>query len=385
MIVIFRQLVFTRRSCPPYQNGSLFDHLAGAPRCQGGDRSDADDVTLLIYTVTSGEWCGNVKALFSIFALVILFVTTAVPRPTHADDYPNKPIRVISDSAPGSAVDVTFRLVMDRLGTKLGKQIAPVAQPGAGGAIAARAASDSIPDGYTLFAPAISLFISLPGKAENLPLMLPRDFLPVGSLAAQPMFICASVASGIRNLPDLIERAKQQPGKISFAATGIGRTTHLTGLLLQSRAGIQLQVVPYTGGPAAALADVIGGRVPLIIEGYSGLAGAIQAHSLKVLAVGSTRRLPDFPDLPTVAETLPGFAAGGWQGVVAPLGTPANAIRGFNESLNKVLSEPDLAKQLALRGAYVDPMSPPEVNVFVNTQQAQWRPVLEAFEQSIKK
>ena len=325
------------------------------------------------------------KALFSIFALVILFVTTAVPRQTHADDYPNKPIRVISDSAPGSAVDVTFRLVMDRLGTKLGQQIAPVAQPGAGGAIAARAASESIPDGYTLFAPAISLFISLPGKAENLPLMLPRDFLPVGSLAAQPMFICASVASGIRNLPDLIERAKQQPGKISFAATGIGRTTHLTGLLLQSRAGIQLQVVPYSGGPAAALADVIGGRVPLIIEGYSGLAGAIQAHSLRVLAVGSTRRLPDFPDLPTVAETLPGFAAGGWQGVVAPLGTPANAIRGFNESLNKVLNEPDLAKQLALRGAYVDPMSPPEVNVFVNTQQAQWRPVLEAFEESIKK
>jgi tripartite-type tricarboxylate transporter receptor subunit TctC len=325
------------------------------------------------------------KALFGIFALVVLIVATAVPRPTHADDYPNKPIRVISDSAPGSAVDVTFRLVMDRLGTKLGQQIAPVAQPGAGGAIAARAASESIPDGYTLFAPAISLFISLPGKAENLPLMLPRDFLPVGSLAAQPMFICASVASGIRNLPDLIKRAEQQPGKISFAATGIGRITHLSGLLLQSRAGIQLQVVPYTGGPAAALADVIGGRVPLIIEGYSGLAGAIQARSLKVLAVGSTRRLPDFPDLPTVAETLPGFAAGGWQGVVAPLRTPANAIRGFNESLNKVLSEPDLAKQLALRGAYVDPMSPSEVNVFVSTQQAQWRPVLEAFEESIKK
>jgi tripartite-type tricarboxylate transporter receptor subunit TctC len=154
-----------------------------------------------------------------------------------------------------------------RLSTKLGQQIAPIAQPGAGGAIAARTAAESIPDGYTLFAPAISLFISLPGKAENLPLMLPRDFLPVGSLAAQPMFICTSVASGIRSLPDLIKRAKQQPGKISFAATGIGRITHLTGLLLQSRAGIQLQVVPYTGGPAAALADVIGGRVPLIIEG----------------------------------------------------------------------------------------------------------------------
>jgi tripartite-type tricarboxylate transporter receptor subunit TctC len=325
------------------------------------------------------------KTLLGIIALAVLIFAAAISGLAQADDFPSKPIRIISDSAPGSAVDVTFRLVMDRLGTKLGQQIVPVDQPGASGAIAAHAASESIADGYTLFAPAISLFISLPGKAENLPLMLPRDFLPVGSLIAQPMFICASVASGIKTLPELIKRARQQPGKIAFATTGIGRITHLTGLLLQSNAGIQLQVVPYTGGPAAALTDVIGGRVPLIIEGYSGLAGAIQAHSLNVLAVASTHRLPDFPNLPTVAETLPGFAAGGWQGIVAPLGTPENAITTFNEALNEVLGEPDLAKQLALRGAYVDPMSPSEVNAFVNSQQAQWRPVLETFEASIKK
>jgi tripartite-type tricarboxylate transporter receptor subunit TctC len=117
----------------------------------------------------------------------------------------------------------------------------------------------------------------------------------------------------------------------------------------------------------------------LIIEGYSGLAGAIQAHSVDVLAVASTRRLPDFPDIPTVAETLPGFAAGGWQGIVAPLGTPAAVIQKVNDGLQKVLSEPDLAKPLALRGSYVNPMSPAEVNAFINAQQAQWLPVLEAF------
>src|SRR6516225_5327762 len=304
------------------------------------------------------------KTPFWLVVGTLLTLATAIARPVLADDYPNKPIKIISDSAPGSAIDVTFRMVMDRLGTVLGQQIVPVDQPGASGSIAARAASESIPDGYTLFAPALSLFISLPGKAANLPLMLPRDFLPVASLAAQPMFICASVASGIKNLSDLIERAKQQPGKISFAATGIGRITHLTGLLLQSRADIQLQVVPYTGGPAAALSDVMYGRVPLIIEGYSGLAGAIQAHSLNVLAVASTHRLPDFPDLPTVAEALPDFAAGGWQGIVAPLGTPAATIQNVNDELGKVLSEADLAKQLALRGAYVDPMAPSEVNAF---------------------
>jgi tripartite-type tricarboxylate transporter receptor subunit TctC len=314
-----------------------------------------------------------------------LLVVASAAAPVQATDYPSKPIRVISDSPPGSAVDVTFRIVMDRVGTVLGQQIVAVDQPGASGAVAAHAAAQAVPDGYTLFAPAISLFIAVPGKAANLPLVLPRDFLPVGSLIAQPMFICASPASGLKTLPDLIARAKAHPGQISFATTGIGRITHLTGLLLGSRAGIKLQVVPYTGGPAAALTDVMGGRVPLIIEGYSGLAGAIQAHKLNVLAVASSKRLPDFPDLPTVAETLPGFAAGGWQGMVAPLGTPAPAIVTFNAALNKVLAQPDLAKQLATRGAYVNPLSPAETNAFVNAQQTQWKPVLEAFAASVSK
>ncbi len=265
---------------------------------------------------------------FKLTALGLLALLAAAAAPARADDYPSKPIRIISDSPPGSAVDVTFRIVMDRVGTLLGQQIVPVDQPGASGAVAAHAASEAVPDGYNLFAPALSLFISLPGKADNLPLMLPRDFLPVGSLIDQPMFICASPASGIKSLADLIARAKQHPGEVGFATTGIGRITHLTGLLLDSRAGIKLQVVPYTGGPAAALTDVIGGRVPMIIEGYSGLAGAIEAKTLIPLAVASSHRLADFPDLPTVAETFPGFTAGGWQGIVAPL---QNACAGHRE------------------------------------------------------
>jgi tripartite-type tricarboxylate transporter receptor subunit TctC len=312
--------------------------------------------------------------------LVALAAAAAAVSSVQADDYPNRPIRFISDSAPGGAVDVTFRMVMDRLGKVLGQQMVPVDQPGASGAIAAHAASAAIPDGYTMFAPALSLFIALPGKAPNLPLMLPRDFLPVASLIDQPMFICAGAKSGIKTLPQLIARAKAQPGRVGFAATGIGRITHLTGLLLESRAGITLQVVPYTGGPAAALTDVIGGRVPLIIEGYSGIASAIQAHTLIPLAVASRHRLAEFPDLPTVGETFPGFAAGGWQGIVAPLGTPAASIQKLNEAFKTALAEPDLDKQLATRGAYVDAMTPTEVTAFINAQQAQWKPVLEAFE-----
>ena len=144
-----------------------------------------------------------------LMALGLLALATAAS-PAQADDYPNKAIRIISNSAPGSAVDVTFRMVMDRLGTLLGQQIVPVDQPGASGAVAAHAASEAIPDGYTLFAPAISLFIAVPGKADNLPLILPRDFLPVASLMAQPMFICANAKSGIKSLPDLIARSQSR-------------------------------------------------------------------------------------------------------------------------------------------------------------------------------
>jgi tripartite-type tricarboxylate transporter receptor subunit TctC len=312
-------------------------------------------------------------------APALLALALAAASPAQAEDYPTRPVKMISDSAPGSAVDVTFRMVTDRLAKLWGQQIVPLDQPGASGAIAAHSAAQAQADGYTLFAPALSLFIAVPGKAANLPVMLPRDFLPVASLSAQPMFICASTASGLKTLPDLIAHAKQHPGELSFAATGVGRITHLTGLLLQSLTDTKLQMVPYTGGPASALSDVFAGRVQLIIEGYSGLAGAIQAHKITVLAIASTHRLAEFPDIPTVAETLPGFAAGGWQGIVAPLGTPADVITKVNADIGKVLDDQELAKQLSDRGSYVNPMTPSEVNAFINAQQAQWRPVLTAF------
>jgi tripartite-type tricarboxylate transporter receptor subunit TctC len=319
---------------------------------------------------------------FKIIALVFAVVATLFELPAWAEDYPSRPIRVLSDSAPGSAIDVAARMVLDRLGKVLGQQIVLMPMPGASGAIAAHAASAAVPDGYTLFAAASSLFVTLPGKADNLPLVLPRDFLPVGSVIQLPFFLGASASSGITTLPELIARAKAKPGQIGFAASGIGRLSHLTGLLLEERAGIEFQIVPYSGGPTAALGDVIEGRVPVITEGYASLAGAFRAHTLNMLAVASTRRLSDFPDLPTVAETLPGFVSVGWLGVVAPLGTPTPIIQKVNDGLKQVLSEPDLAHELASRGLYVDPMTPPEVAAFITTLQTQWKPILEKFEAS---
>ena len=292
--------------------------------------------------------------------------------------FPSKPVKLISDSAPGSNIDVTLRVFADRMSKAWGQQVVILNHPGAGGAISARVASEADPDGYTYYMPALSVFLAVPGKAANLPLQLPRDFIPVGFFAENPMFIAASPKLGVATLPELIAAAKQRPGEISYAVTGVGRLTHLTGELLQDTAGIKLLMVPYTGGSAQAIGDVVGGRVPLIIEGFAGaLASSIQGGTLKALAQGSPKRLAEFPDLPAVAETLPGFAATGWQVLVAPKGTPEAMVSATSEMLRKVVADPELKKTLAARGAYTRPMTQQEALTFVQSQQQQWKPILD--------
>ena len=310
-------------------------------------------------------------------SLWLLALSASLSTPAQAQDYPTRPVKIISDSAPGSAVDVTLRMVADRLGQVWGQQVLPINQPGGGGVISARVAAEAAPDGYTLYMPALSVFLPAPGKAANTALELPRDFAPIGSVTEQPMFIAAAPSLGVSTLPELIALAKRRPGEISYAVTGVGRLTHLTGELLQLRTGIKLLLVPYSGGPSHSLNDIMGGRIQFIIEAYQGLAGAIQGGNLKPLAVASAQRLPDFPDLPTVAETVPGFVAMGWQGLMAPVGTPETIIRKASDDLRKVISDPALKAQLAGRGSYPVAMSPTEVTAFIQDQQRQWSPVLQ--------
>jgi tripartite-type tricarboxylate transporter receptor subunit TctC len=314
----------------------------------------------------------RIIAAFAAIAFCSIAATSA-----QAQSYPDRPVKIISDSAPGSAVDSALRIIGDRLGHIWGQQVVIVNQPGAGGAISARVAASAEPDGYTLFMPALSLFLDVPGKAANLPLELPRDFVPIGSVIVQPMFVAVAPALGVSTLPELIALAKKRPGEISYAATGIGRITHLTGERIARRAGIKLVLVPYSGGPSHALNDVIAGRIGVIIEGYPGLAGAIGAGAIKAIAVGSPRRLPDFPDLPAVAETLPGFEAVGWQGLAAPLHTPDAIVGKVAGDLRTVLEQLEVKQQLALRGGYVAPMTPAEVLAFVHGQQQLWNPLLQ--------
>jgi tripartite-type tricarboxylate transporter receptor subunit TctC len=301
----------------------------------------------------------------------------AIATAAQGQDYPNRPVTIISDSAAGSTPDAVLRLLADRLGQMWGQQVLAANHPGATGSIASRIAADAAPDGYTLYMPVLSSFVSLPGVAPNVPIQLPRDFSPIGFAGENPMFVVVNPSLGISKLSDLIARAKARPDDISCAVTGVGRLTHLTAELLQSRSGIKLLIVPYTGGPAQAIGDVVSGRVGFIIEGYSGIAGAVQSGSVKAIAVASEKRLAEFPDVPTVAETLPGFSATGWQVLVAPLGTPESIIQKVSADLRTVVADADFQRKIATRGSYTRAMSPAEVLAFVAGEQRKWKPVVE--------
>jgi tripartite-type tricarboxylate transporter receptor subunit TctC len=294
--------------------------------------------------------------------------------------YPAKPVRIILDSAPGSATDVIVRLTAERLSAIWSQQAVIDNRPGAGGSIAARAGQTATPDGYTLYVGNASTFTALKGATgvpPNLPLELPRDFIAIGFIAHQPMFIAAAPQLGVRSLPELIELAKTKPGELSYATTGRGRITHLTMELLQERAGIKLQMIPYAGGPNAAMSDLGSGRVALVVEGYSGLASGMASGLIKGIAVASLQRLDDFKELPTVAETLPNFQAGGWNVLLAPVGTPDAIVEKISADLRRALSDAEVRKKLAQLGGYVQLMTPDEVTQFALDQQRTWKPIAE--------
>lgn len=307
-------------------------------------------------------------------SLLPILGTSAIA--AQAQNYPARPVRLITDSGAGSAVDVNTRIIADGLSRVWGQQAVVVNRPGAGGAIAVHTAATATPDGYTLAVVSFSAFIAPPGKADDLPVQVPRDFNPVGYLTGGAMFITAASWLGVKTLPELIALAKKQPGELAYGTNGRGRLTNLTGELLQERTGIKLLMVPYSGGTAKMLNDVMGKRIAIAIDAYSGLAGAIEAGTIVPLAVASSKRLAMFPNLPTVAETLPGFEAAGWQVLLAPTGTPDGIVAKANVDLNNALRDPDVKKRFDQLGREIRPMSPAETLAFIQSEQKKWEPIV---------
>ena len=292
-----------------------------------------------------------------------------------ASDYPSRPVKVITQGAAGSGPDVIARIVAENLGLLWRQQVLIINHPGAGGVIAARAAAAAEPDGYTLYIPTITSFVIMPEVQAKLPFDMVRDFAHIGFVAETPMMIGISPALGVNSLQEFIALAKRRPGELFYAANNRGSLPHLAGELFRNRTGADVTFVPYAGA-SAGLQDVMGGRISMIIESVGALSGFVQGGSVKPLAVASIRRLSNLPDLPTVAETSPGFEAIGWFVLSAPAKTPSEIVQKVNRDLNNVLAQPGLAHKFQDLGAFARPMSPEDTSAFIRKEEQVWRPLV---------
>jgi tripartite-type tricarboxylate transporter receptor subunit TctC len=292
-----------------------------------------------------------------------------------ATTYPERPVTIISSLTAGSGIDVVARIIAERLTQLWGRQVQVVNHPGAGGLVATRTAAGAAPDGYTLYMAASSSFIVLPQIHAKLPFDLDRDFVRIGFVSEQPMVVAVASSFSVSSLPELVARAKEKPGEILYTANTRGSLPHLAAELFRIRSGVELSFVPYPGAPQG-LQDVIGGRLPMIVNSLGALSGAIKGGSIKALAVTSSRRLPNLPDLPTVAEMLPGYEATGWFVMVAPAGTPDDIVVKVGQDLRTVLEQPDLKQRLEGLAVYTRAMSAPELNAFIRSEQELWKPVI---------
>jgi tripartite-type tricarboxylate transporter receptor subunit TctC len=308
-------------------------------------------------------------------ALSLLYVAGGVTCAS-AQSYPSQPVKVIVQVGPGSAIDVIARIVAERLGRQWNQQVIVINHAGAGGAIASRATATATPDGLTLFLAASSVFVLLSELQTNLPFDVHRDFIPLAFVGEQPFVFGGATALGVATLPELIAFAKNQPGKLHYAASTRGSLPHLAVEAFRERAGIDITFVPYSGS-AAALNDVVGGQISLIVDGLSGLQGSITGGSLRALAVATPQRLPNFPDLPTVGETIADFNASGWLVMVAPTGTPEPVVQKIRQDLNTVLADPELLHKFADLGAYRRPMNADELAQFMLQERKRWKGILD--------
>jgi tripartite-type tricarboxylate transporter receptor subunit TctC len=317
------------------------------------------------------------RRTFGSMMLSSFAVALAGSRVARAEDYPARPVSLILPVGVGGGPDIIARIVADRLAQIWHQQLIPLNRPGAGGLIALQAAANVAPNGYTLYMPLSSTFCVLPQTHPQLPLDLARDLVPIGILGEQPMVIAVNPTLGIGSLAELIALAKKRPGEILYGANP-GGLPNLTGELLQQRAGFKLRLVPYSN-TVKAVQDTAGGTDQVAIESLSGLGSLIQGGMLRPLAVASAKRLPNYPDIPTVAEAVPAvgtFEARGWFALTAPAGTPQAIVRKVNADLRSALADPALEKRFAALGTYPKPLSPAEAEAFIRSEQDLWRPVV---------
>jgi tripartite-type tricarboxylate transporter receptor subunit TctC len=286
-----------------------------------------------------------------------------------ADAYPNKPIRVIVPSSPGGSPDVLARIICAPLSKELGQPLVVETLPGAAGIVGTAKVAQSAPDGYTLLYGFNQVATMNPPLYKKLPYQPERDLAPIGlTLNLSYMWIANSEFKP-STIAELIALNRAKPGTVTYASTGPGSAAHLGGLLLERMTDTHMMHVPYRSNTTP---DLLAGIVQLKLDPVAASIGLVKSGKVKVLAVSSPKRLAVLPDVPTVAETVPGYEMTGWQGLWAPAGTPEAIIHKLNAAMIKVISQPDMQKRIEELGYEPLGTSPEEMAKRIHAELAQW-------------
>ena len=305
--------------------------------------------------------------MFRLFFLLVLFSLNS-----NAQQWPVKPVKIVVPFSPGGFADSGARAVSDKLAARLGQPVLIENKVGASGNIGTEMVAKSAPDGYTLLLAYDGTMVVNPHVFAKIPFDTLRDFAPVTKLGDAPTLVVAHPSVPANNLRELIALAKAKPGTLSYGTSGTGNTPHLVGEMLNLRAGIDLQHIPYKGG-AQAIADVVGGQIPLSFTAVAGAQQFLKAGKLKALGVTSRQRVAALPDTPTFIESgLPNFVVNTWFGILAPAGTPRPIVDRLQRELAAVLKEPDVRERYAVLGNEPVGNTPDEYAAQIKADLAQW-------------
>jgi tripartite-type tricarboxylate transporter receptor subunit TctC len=304
--------------------------------------------------------------------LCLLCLTTA---PASAADYPTKPVRLLVGFAAGGPSDIIARLMTQWLSEHFGQQFIVENRGGSGGNLAAAAAVTAPADGYTLLyvAPNNAISASL---YKKLPYDFIRDTVPVASLMQFPNMLVVANAMPVKTVKEFIDYCKANPGKISYASSGNGTSVHMSAELFKAMTTCDMVHVPYRGS-AIAFPDIISNKVQLIFENLPTALEQARGGNVRAIGVTTPERWPGLPDIPAIAETVPGFESVGFYGVAAPKGTPPEIVETLNKAINLALKDPKLAARLVEVGGLPKPMSPAEFGQLVASETEKWRKVVE--------
>lgn len=305
-------------------------------------------------------------------ALAVIFACTGGAQ---AQNWPNRPIRMVVPYTPGGYTDLMARLVGQKISDALGQPIVFENKPGANAVIGTDVVAKAAPDGYT-FGTVIAAHSVNATLNPNLPYDTMKDFSYVSLMSVAPLIVIAHPSLPANNVKELITLAKSKPGELNFASSGIGSAAHLTTEMLKSRAGIDMQHIPYKG-TAGALQDVVGGRINVMFDIVGPLIPHVRSGGAKALAVTATERIPAAAEVPTMAEQgVPDFVAGTWAGIIAPAGTPKEIVDRVSAEAKKALADPALKAKLADQGIVAVGSSPEEYRAFVVEEIARWKKVI---------